>query len=91
MEVKRGRGRPRRTWVDYLRDWSCSKLYDQILRKQLKTFATHSSGRNATMNEFDLTNVHHVFLKSKKSHARHVIDLCNFGMRIYEVDLLLVR
>ena len=27
---KRGRGRPRRIWVDDLRDWTGSKRYDQI-------------------------------------------------------------
>ena len=32
LEGKRGRGRPRRTWVDDLRDWTGSKRYDQIKR-----------------------------------------------------------
>ena len=51
LEGKRGRGRPRRTWVDDLRDWTGSKRYDQIKiaaeRRNLHgTFVTHSSGRN---------------------------------------------
>ena len=51
LEGKRGSGRPRRTWVDDLRDWTGSKRYDQIKRAAEKrnlygTFATHSSGRN---------------------------------------------
>ena len=50
LEGKRGRGRPRRTWVDDIREWSSSR-YDQIKRagehRSLhRTFATHSSGRN---------------------------------------------
>ena len=50
-EGKRGKGRPRRTWVDDLRDWIGSKRYDQIEREQLKgdvhgALATHSSGCN---------------------------------------------
>ena len=50
-EGKRGRGRPTRTWVDDLRDWTGSKRYDQIKRAAERrdlhgTFATHSSGRN---------------------------------------------
>ena len=54
LEGKRGRGRPRRTWVDDLRDWTKldwtgSKRYDQIKRAAERrglhgTFATHSSG-----------------------------------------------
>ena len=31
-EGKRGRGRPSRTWVDALREWTGSKRYDQIKR-----------------------------------------------------------
>ena len=51
LEGKRGRGRPRRTWVDDIRDWTGSKSYNQIKRAEEKrdlhgTFATHSSGRN---------------------------------------------
>ena len=51
LEGIRGRGRPRRTWVDDLRDWTGSKRYDQIKRAAERgnlhrTFATHSSGRN---------------------------------------------
>ena len=54
LEGKRGRGRPRQTWVDDLRlvrDWTGSKRYDQIKiaaeRRDLHgTFATHSSGCN---------------------------------------------
>ena len=50
-EGKRGRGRPRRTWFDDLRDWTESKPYDQIKRAAERrnlhgTFATHSRGRN---------------------------------------------
>ena len=30
LNGKRGRGRPRRTWVDDLRDWTGSKRYEQI-------------------------------------------------------------
>ena len=50
-EGKRGRGRPRRTWVDDIREWTGSKRYDQIKRAAEKRnlhggFATHSSGRN---------------------------------------------
>ena len=52
LEGKRGRGRPRRTWVDDIREWTGSKRYDEIKRaaenRNLQgTFATHSSGRNA--------------------------------------------
>ena len=47
---KRRRGRPRRTWVDDLRDWTGSKRYDQMQRAAKGDlhgiFATHSSGRN---------------------------------------------
>ena len=32
LNGKRGRGRPRRTWVDDLRDWTGSKRYEQIKR-----------------------------------------------------------
>ena len=51
LEGKRGRGRPRLTWVDDLRDWTGSKRYDQIKiaveRRDLHgTFAPHSSGHN---------------------------------------------
>ena len=51
LEGKRGRGRPRRTWVDDPRDWTGSKRYDQIKRAAERrdlhgTFATHSGGRN---------------------------------------------
>ena len=51
LEGKRGRGRPRRTWVGDLRDWTGSKRYDQIKiaadkRDLHGTFVTHSSGRN---------------------------------------------
>ena len=51
LEGKRGRGRPRRTWVDDLRDWTGTKQYDQIKKAAGKrdlhgTFATHSSGSN---------------------------------------------
>ena len=49
LNGKRGRGRPRRTWVDDLIDWTGSKRYEQI-KKAAETrrlhgqFATHSSG-----------------------------------------------
>ena len=51
LEGKRGRGRPSRTWVDDLRDWTGSKRYDMIKRVAEKrdsrgTFAKHTSGRN---------------------------------------------
>ena len=51
LEGKRGRGRPRRTWVDDIREWTGSKRYDQIKRAAENrnlhgTFATHSSGCN---------------------------------------------
>ena len=51
LNGKRGRGRPRRTWVDDLRDWTGSKRYEQIkraaeTRRLHGKFATHSSGRN---------------------------------------------
>ena len=51
LEGKRGRGRPRRTWVDEQRDRIGSKRYDPIKRSAEKsdlhgTFANHSSGRN---------------------------------------------
>ena len=62
LEGKRGRGRPRRTWVDDLRDRTGSKRYDQIQRGAERrnylhgTFATHSSGHNNEgMNEFSGT------------------------------------
>ena len=32
LEGKLGRGRPTRTWVDDLKDWTGSKRYDQIQR-----------------------------------------------------------
>ena len=55
MQGKRGRGRPRRTWIDYLRDWTGSKRCEQIKRAAEKrdlhgTFATNSSGRNNKSN-----------------------------------------
>ena len=49
LEGKRGRGRPRRTWVDDLRDWTGSKRYDQIKTENRDvhvTFASHSSEHN---------------------------------------------
>ncbi len=51
LEGKRGRGRPIRTWVDDIREWTGSKRHDQIKRAAENrnlhgTFATHSSGRN---------------------------------------------
>ena len=51
LEGKRERGRPRRTWVDDIREWTGSKSYDQIKRAAENrnlhgTFATHSSGCN---------------------------------------------
>ena len=47
LNGKRGRGRPRRTWVDDLRDWTGSKRYEQIkraaeTRRLHGQFATHS-------------------------------------------------
>ena len=50
-EGKRGRGRPRRTWVDDLRDLTGAKRYDQIKRAVERrdlhgTCAAHCSGRN---------------------------------------------
>ena len=50
QEGKREKGRPRRTWVDDLRDWTGSKRYDQIkraaeTRRLHGTFATHSNRR----------------------------------------------
>ena len=61
LNGKRGRGRPRRTWVDDLRDWTGSKRYEQIniaaeMRHLHWTFATHSSGRNTQwMNHTPVT------------------------------------
>ena len=54
LQGKRGRGRPRRTWVDELRDWTGTKRYDQIQiaaeRRDLHgIFATRA--RDATLNE----------------------------------------
>ena len=51
LDGKRGRGRPRQTWDDDLRDWSGSKRCDQIKRSAERralhgSFATHSSGCN---------------------------------------------
>ena len=50
LEGKRERGRPRRTRVDDIREWTGSKRYDQIKRdaenRNCGTFGTHSSGRN---------------------------------------------
>ena len=63
LDGKRGRGRPRQTWVDDLRDWTGSKRFDQIKRAAERrnlhgTFATHSSGRNTElMNMRELTNL----------------------------------
>ncbi len=50
-EGKRGRGTPRQTWVDDIRDWAGSIRFDQIKRAAENrnlhgTFATHSSGHN---------------------------------------------
>ncbi len=44
-EGKRGRRRPRRTWVDDLRDWIGSKLYDQMKR------AAETRNLHGTLNE----------------------------------------
>ena len=51
LEGKQGRGRPRRIWVDDIREWTASKRYDQVKRAAENrnlhgTFATHSSGCN---------------------------------------------
>ena len=51
LEGNRGRGRPRRTWVDDLRDWTGSKRYEPIKRAAERrdlhgAFACHSSGCN---------------------------------------------
>ena len=51
LEGKRGRGRPRRTWVDDIKEWTGSKRYDQIKRAAANRnlhgiSATHSSGCN---------------------------------------------
>ena len=51
MEGKRGRGRPRQTWVDDIREWTGSKRYDQIKERQkIETYMGHlqpnSSGCN---------------------------------------------
>ena len=51
LEGKRGRGRPRRTRVDDIREWTCSKRYDQLKRAAENrnlhgTYVTHSSGCN---------------------------------------------
>ena len=76
LNGKRGRGRPRRTWVDDLRDWTGSKRYEQIkraaeTRRLHGQFATHSSGRNTQWTDlfprlaelfFRLTTVVEVFL-----------------------------
>ena len=54
LEGNRGRGRPRRTWVDDLRDWTGTKRYDPI-KEQLKreTHMGHLQPTtvDATMNE----------------------------------------
>ena len=49
LEGKRGRGRPRRTRVDDIREWTGSKHYDQIKRAAEKRDlhgTSHISGRN---------------------------------------------
>ena len=51
LEGKLGRGRPRRTWVDDLRDWTGMRRYDQKKISAEKrdlhgTFATNNSERN---------------------------------------------
>ena len=50
---KRGSGRPRRTWVDDLRDWTGSKRYDQIKRAAQMRDLEHlqPTAVDATMNE----------------------------------------
>ena len=62
-ERQRGRGRPRRTWVDDLRDWTGSKRYDQIKRAAERrnlhgTFATHQQwSQHRMMNLINLNNL----------------------------------
>ena len=48
LDGNRGRGRPRRTWVDDIREWTGLKRYERAVeRRNLQwTFATHSSGHN---------------------------------------------
>ena len=51
LEGKRGRGRPRRTWVDDIREWTGTKRYVKTKiaaerRDVHGTFATHRSERN---------------------------------------------
>ena len=62
LNGKRGRGRPRRTWVDDLRDWTGSKRYEQIkraaeTRRLHGKFATHSSGRNTQWMNKIITHI----------------------------------
>ena len=55
LEGKRGRGRPRRTWVDDLRGWTGSKRYGQIKKAAEKraTYKWHlqPTAVDSTMNE----------------------------------------
>ena len=59
MEGKRGRGRPRQTWVDDIIEWTGSKRYDQIKRAAENrnlhgTFATQQQWMQHRMNECTL-------------------------------------
>ena len=59
LECKRGRVRPRRTWVDDIREWSGSKRYDQIKLIELQKSETYMghlqpTAVDATQNEWML-------------------------------------
>ena len=54
LEGKRGRGRPRRTWVDGIREWTGSKRCDQVRELQkIETYMGHlqPTAVDATSNE----------------------------------------
>ena len=53
LEGKRGRGRPRRTWVDDIREWTGSKRYDQRELQNIETYMGHlqPTAVDATSNE----------------------------------------
>ena len=56
LEGKRGRGRPKRTWVDDIREWTGSKRYVKIKKRELQKIETYMghlqpTAVDATSNE----------------------------------------
>ena len=57
LEGKRGRRRPRRTWVDDIREWTGSKRYEQLKRAaEIETYMGHlqPTAVDATSNECNI-------------------------------------